>query len=1007
MKNIISIILIFISIQINAQQVEIAPQIGHSTGIVMLEFSSDGKFIASVGENNKIIIWDVRLGKQISSIYYEESNYISRIYFDENNENLIGANYGEKKFMYNISSSKTTKISGNVSSKEPDLTDDISINSFILSREKKYKKISNNIEYKFKCFAVSEKNDLLVAGNEDTKVYVYKYSNGNKLALLHKHIADVNDVCFSKDQSMFATASDDRSILIWDSKDLSMIKRLYPRSFRAYSVDFYGDYRIAFGDEIGRIKIVDMYQGKFKIETFKPHDKKINDIEFSHNGKYVLTGGSDLKACITDIEKDEIIHTIPYHSGFKVWLDKNNPLSIYDQLFRIKTRESFTYDVNSVSFNDSDNLVAFGGTSYGKYLQDRIIVYDIETSKMKSKKLWNTGKAKIEYVQFITNDKMITRKDNNDFYKWKLGLMSTPVCESRETLNLYNLKRFDNDLGITYDFKSYAQYKGGISTIEKVNFKNDIVATAIGNDVEISNVNGYPNNVNTVLKGHTSFITDLDFNFSKNIIATTSYDASVKLWNIESGKLLATLYLVDNEKIVVMTPDNYYLAPNDALSGIGFKYGKQFFPPDQFDLKYNRPDIVLDRLGIVSDDLIKMYHKAYQKRLKKMGFTEDMLSDDFHLPTIEILNKNKISSETENNKVVLEISAEDTKYKLDRIKVWINNVAIYGHRGINLRMHDSKKFKLTIKTELTKGKNNIQISVLNQKGAESLKKSVEVFYKAPESKPNLYIVSIGTSKFIDSEFNLNFAAKDAKDLVSIYQTKNKLYENIYVKVLTNDQVTEANIKKTREFLEQAGRDDIVLLFIAGHGVLDENLDYFFATHDMDFENPKGKGIVYEDIEALLDGLKALKKIFFMDTCHSGELDKDEVERTSSSQSESGKITFRSAGVGVRQKEGVGLNNTSELMKEMFSDLRRGTGATVISSAGGAEYAMESRDWNNGLFTYCLLHGLKDEAADLNSDGTIMLSELQRYVQKQVSELSGGKQVPTSRIENLSMDFRVW
>jgi uncharacterized caspase-like protein len=72
-----------------------------------------------------------------------------------------------------------------------------------------------------------------------------------------------------------------------------------------------------------------------------------------------------------------------------------------------------------------------------------------------------------------------------------------------------------------------------------------------------------------------------------------------------------------------------------------------------------------------------------------------------------------------------------------------------------------------------------------------------------------------------------------------------------------------------------------------------------------------------------------------------------------------------------------------------------------------EYAMESDKWKNGLFTYCLLNGLTTKAADLNQDGEIMLSEIQQYVQNQVSELSGGMQKPTSRIENIEMDFRVW
>jgi hypothetical protein len=95
------------------------------------------------------------------------------------------------------------------------------------------------------------------------------------------------------------------------------------------------------------------------------------------------------------------------------------------------------------------------------------------------------------------------------------------------------------------------------------------------------------------------------------------------------------------------------------------------------------------------------------------------------------------------------------------------------------------------------------------------------------------------------------------------------------------------------------------------------------------------------------------------------------------------------------------------MSELFTDLRRGTGVTVISSSGGAEYAMESDEWKNGLFYYCLLHCLKDKAADTNKDGQIMISVLQNYLRKEVTSLSNGAQQPTSRIENLSMDFRIW
>jgi hypothetical protein len=95
------------------------------------------------------------------------------------------------------------------------------------------------------------------------------------------------------------------------------------------------------------------------------------------------------------------------------------------------------------------------------------------------------------------------------------------------------------------------------------------------------------------------------------------------------------------------------------------------------------------------------------------------------------------------------------------------------------------------------------------------------------------------------------------------------------------------------------------------------------------------------------------------------------------------------------------------MAELFTDLRKGTGATVISSAGGAEFAMESNEWKNGLFTYCLLNGLKNKKADLNRNGEIVLSELQIYLRNEVLKISKGQQQPTSRMENPAMDYRWW
>lgn len=95
------------------------------------------------------------------------------------------------------------------------------------------------------------------------------------------------------------------------------------------------------------------------------------------------------------------------------------------------------------------------------------------------------------------------------------------------------------------------------------------------------------------------------------------------------------------------------------------------------------------------------------------------------------------------------------------------------------------------------------------------------------------------------------------------------------------------------------------------------------------------------------------------------------------------------------------------MKFLFTDLRKGTGATVVSSSGGVELSIETNRLRNGLFTYVLINGLMSGDADLNEDGQILISEIQQYTQINVRTLSKGLQTPTSRIQNTELDYRLW
>ena len=110
------------------------------------------------------------------------------------------------------------------------------------------------------------------------------------------------------------------------------------------------------------------------------------------------------------------------------------------------------------------------------------------------------------------------------------------------------------------------------------------------------------------------------------------------------------------------------------------------------------------------------------------------------------------------------------------------------------------------------------------------------------------------------------------------------------------------------------------------------------------------------------------------------------------------------GMSVKAVQGAkGKSDWYEKLQDMFVDLRRGSGATVISSSQGAEYAFESSEQSNGLFTYALMEALDGKAAP-NKDGQITISTVGDYVKKRVQDLTKGKQNPNLRGVNLEEDF---
>jgi WD40 repeat protein len=485
---------------------------------------------------------------------------------------------------------------------------------------------------------------------------------------------------------------------------------------------------------------------------------------------------------------------------------------------------------------------------------------------------------------------------------------------------------------------------------------------------------------------------------SKKMILGTSASIN-KVLDLSSKKTLYQFFQIDSTDYFTQVPGGYYQATRGAAKLIHYVTPDlKVINFDQLDIRLNRPDKVQQAIGNSDTLLIASYRKAYQKRIKKLGIDTSQFRDDVTVPECDIVNRDGISSKQVSNTLSLKINASDKHFNLDRFNIWINDVPVFGLRGITLKRKPSRNFDTTLSIHLSHGDNRIETTVINANGTESFKMPIFVQCTVP-SKPSLIqFIGIGINHFEDAQYNLNWSVKDIRDLALKLKSK---YPDIIIDTLFDKQVTRTNILALKQKLQHLNEDDKVIVCYSGHGILSKDFDYFLSTYNINFSSPEKNGLAYDEMESLLDNIRPRQKLMMIDACHSGEVDKDELAKVEAAHAELDKngVTTRST-IKITARKNIGMTNSVELMQNLFVNVSKGTGATIISAAGGMQYALERGDLKNGVFTYSILDAF-------NNNKVLTVSQLKKIVSDKVVELTKGLQQPTSRNETNNYDWVIW
>jgi len=236
-----------------------------------------------------------------------------------------------------------------------------------------------------------------------------------------------------------------------------------------------------------------------------------------------------------------------------------------------------------------------------------------------------------------------------------------------------------------------------------------------------------------------------------------------------------------------------------------------------------------------------------------------------------------------------------------------------------------------------------------------------------EEKTNLYGVIIGINNYQDEGVNdLSGSVPDAEGMYSALLENGWKQEEITL--LTDENATKQKIlDNIASIISQAEEDDFVLIYYSGHGTIvpDEDGDEEDwrdeAIVPYDYNGEISSLILDDELKQIFSQSRTSKGVVIFDSCNSGGF----INRSVSNPS------FRAKSIAFRSSDSSGSNGDLDLFN-----------FPVLTASGQDELAYENLMYDqwHGVFTYFLLQGFENLAADRDNDGLITVREIFNYAE---------------------------
>ncbi|TAN53867.1 MAG: hypothetical protein EPN21_00190 [Methylococcaceae bacterium] len=450
-------------------------------------------------------------------------------------------------------------------------------------------------------------------------------------------------------------------------------------------------------------------------------------------------------------------------------------------------------------------------------------------------------------------------------------------------------------------------------------------------------------------------------------------DGSIRWYESQGGKEVLALFVHPDSlnpatpRWIAWTPEGFYDAAPGAEALIGYHLNQgagqagRFVAAAQLRERFYRPSLIARRLSAEGDALLA-------EALRQLGDVGQALAEGAP-PPVELLGSPKEIAPGEFELSLRVPPGTELRYRLDGKDELQGRDA--GLPGIG-RDVVSRRFRLP------EGEHRLEITAGNARGVASEPLQVELAVRPRSAQPALRVLAVGIQDYRDHALaqGVKFAAADAAGIAARFQSQGaKLYSRVAVHTLRDGEASGAAIRQAMaEAAAQTGPDDVFVLYLAGHGLAEDD-EYHFVPWDARYTNRDEllqHSLNEASLRDMLAAIPAHKTLVMLDSCDSGAF-----------------ITHQGRGP---------LGEKSAIDR-----LARLSGRAILAAASDKNMALEGEN-GHGAFTYALLEGLSGKANRDNSD-SIDVGELADYVQDRLPELTkqkwGYEQFPLHELNGAS------